>query len=565
MAVSINDPSTAQAVWDQLTPAAGIPASDLAASVQTSLGKADAALQPGALPAGTTLPAAQINDATAAGRAVLTAADQAAQRTAMGAMAATLAGWQSAFDAAPAAEKAVAQASVSGYVQREIPAGLGWDSTSYPIQIFTADPGDGYVTGWHPKQSAAYAACLAGPAYYVSPTGSDSTGTGAQATPYRTIWKAQQAANAGGVPARIIVAAGTYNKDQNFTVGISANQPTVDTLYIASGVVTVTTHAAVTFAADATYANTSSASRTSVARVFDLRERDRRTGLYREFTKVADATVCNRSAWTWAQVGSTLYVNRGDGVLAADSNTRVLLSVTNAVAQTAVSLFYCAEDSRSQWALEGGAAGCMVHSYSATTGQRILYAESMSARYAGTAGDTSLANGFAPNSVRGIAWFEDCSGDGNKSDGFNWHDGNGVGSCHFVTVRCSANGAGVYAATSCNGWTSHENCVAIDVGGTYQMGAGGTVHTINTTKTFCAGTLARWSIGDRHFGGAFVPAEFRVSDAAEVWLDGCGAEVLTRGEGYHLFASDTGKIHTRSMRQSGMHIARAVGATIDTY
>ena len=45
MAVSINDPSTAQAVWDQLTPAAGIPASDLAASVQTSLGKADAALR----------------------------------------------------------------------------------------------------------------------------------------------------------------------------------------------------------------------------------------------------------------------------------------------------------------------------------------------------------------------------------------------------------------------------------------------------------------------------------------------------------------------------------------
>lgn len=55
MAVSINDPSTAQAVWDQLTPAAGITATDLAASVQTSLGKADAALQPGPLPAGTTL------------------------------------------------------------------------------------------------------------------------------------------------------------------------------------------------------------------------------------------------------------------------------------------------------------------------------------------------------------------------------------------------------------------------------------------------------------------------------------------------------------------------------
>ncbi len=98
-------------------PSAGIPATDLATAVRTSLGKADTAaqpadvtaaianhttlpdphpqyqtqtesdaryLQPGALPAGTTLPASQIFDATAAGRNVLTAADAAAQRAAIG-------------------------------------------------------------------------------------------------------------------------------------------------------------------------------------------------------------------------------------------------------------------------------------------------------------------------------------------------------------------------------------------------------------------------------------------------------------------------------------------------
>lgn len=139
MAVSINDPSTAQAVWDQLTPAAGIPATDLAASVQASLGKADAALQPGTLPAGTTLPATQISDATPVGRAVLMAADQAAQRMAMGAMAATLADWQAAFDAAPAAEKAAAQASVSGDVAVSLSALMSHDARpSYLTQIRTA-------------------------------------------------------------------------------------------------------------------------------------------------------------------------------------------------------------------------------------------------------------------------------------------------------------------------------------------------------------------------------------------------------------------------------------------
>lgn len=46
--------------------------------------KADAALQPGALPAGTTVTAAQIYDASAAGRALVTAPDEQTQRTALG-------------------------------------------------------------------------------------------------------------------------------------------------------------------------------------------------------------------------------------------------------------------------------------------------------------------------------------------------------------------------------------------------------------------------------------------------------------------------------------------------
>ena len=46
--------------------------------------KADTALQPGALPVGTTLPAAQISDSTSAGRALLTGANASAQRTSLG-------------------------------------------------------------------------------------------------------------------------------------------------------------------------------------------------------------------------------------------------------------------------------------------------------------------------------------------------------------------------------------------------------------------------------------------------------------------------------------------------
>lgn len=110
--------ATAAAAY--VKPTSGIPHDDLHQGIREQLDLADTALQPGPLPAGTTLEAAQISDATPAGRAVLTAADQAAQRTAMGAMAATLAGWQAAFDAAPAGEQAVARASVSGDRSRKL-------------------------------------------------------------------------------------------------------------------------------------------------------------------------------------------------------------------------------------------------------------------------------------------------------------------------------------------------------------------------------------------------------------------------------------------------------------
>jgi hypothetical protein len=64
-------------------PATGIPAADLASSVQTSLGKADSASQPGH-----THTASQISDSTTTGRALITAADTSAARNTLAAAAA---------------------------------------------------------------------------------------------------------------------------------------------------------------------------------------------------------------------------------------------------------------------------------------------------------------------------------------------------------------------------------------------------------------------------------------------------------------------------------------------
>lgn len=65
-------------------PGTGIPASDLASAVQTSLGKADSAVQ--------SVASTNITDATTTGKAVLTATDASAARTTLGVAYGTTAG-----------------------------------------------------------------------------------------------------------------------------------------------------------------------------------------------------------------------------------------------------------------------------------------------------------------------------------------------------------------------------------------------------------------------------------------------------------------------------------------
>lgn len=62
-------------------PSGGIPSSDMTTAVQTSLGKADSASQPGH-----THPVSQISDSTTIGQSLVTAADQQTARSAIGAL-----------------------------------------------------------------------------------------------------------------------------------------------------------------------------------------------------------------------------------------------------------------------------------------------------------------------------------------------------------------------------------------------------------------------------------------------------------------------------------------------
>lgn len=179
--------ATAAAAY--VRPESGIPHADLHQGIRDQLDIAESALQPGVLPAGTTVTAAQVSDASAAGRSVLTAADEAAQRTALGLgnvnntsdankpvstaqaaaiaakMDATLPALQTVFDAGTAAQKAAFQSSVSGSWLAANPATanriLAPASTVGTQRIFAHTAGSATAGYTFARQDAAVDAFLA--------------------------------------------------------------------------------------------------------------------------------------------------------------------------------------------------------------------------------------------------------------------------------------------------------------------------------------------------------------------------------------------------------------------
>jgi hypothetical protein len=231
--------------------------------------------------------------------------------------------------------------------------------------------------------------------------------------------------------------------------------------------------------------------------------------------------------WFYDAAGQKLYIHRGDGKpvrLVEGATTAILRRVSNFIFTGAnqCSLFFRGEGPADGIDLEGGAhspgAGSLLYTSSSprSAGKTLIFARNCSFRYAGSAGEKQNSNGASLNNFSGLAYFDQCDFSGNATDGFNVHDTRKHGS-YALTVNCTGVRNGLPGSVSCNGWTTHEGVIAIDVAGYYAANHGYNVHTINTTRSLMIGTTASQSLGDRAFGGAFDPGEFRTSDAAQMW------------------------------------------------
>lgn len=415
----------------------------------------------------------------------------------------------------------------------EIPDGLGWDKTNFPIrpsvvQSFGLAAQCGNV-GFTPEQlfglrSTALSAPFA--TFYVTQTGSDSNDGLSTGTAVRSIGKGIALANATGQPCKIIVAAGTYPRANNFSFNNNVLvSPAVDIAFVArNGRVNAGTYDSFsTPSLDATFTNCYKLTALgSCDRIVDRWNFDQ-FGDYVELRYVATPAIANATPNSWSFSGTDVYVNRADLVAVTNVNTRAYRSGTESFTMiNQVSICLVGEDGASGFDMEGSNANGVVDVLITTPPGSVGCQVYSNCRFLQPGGRVNtVARAFSGNSFNGLIATFNCYFGGAQTDAANFHNTKGATKAMALTVNCTSLNTGRRGNQSCNALTYHEDVVGIDVCGNFTEAHGGAVRNIGTSKCLLAGTFVKNDRGDAVLGGggAFQPAAVVVDDTANIWAD----------------------------------------------
>lgn len=361
--------------------------------------------------------------------------------------------------------------------------------------------------------------------YWVnSLTGSDSA-NGAEKTPFKSIWRAQSAANTGGVPTLINIFAGRYSRHTGFSNG---NSPSTATDIATVPVVYRTIGGEVTWygGGDLTWSldtgTTWKATRNNVSRVYDFSVRNAK-GDYAELAKASTVELCRTTPNSWfLDTGAGIvYVNRQDAAAVTNANTAALLNSVPCLEMTTsgnMSLL-------GKWRFLGGSAG-NVRLQGNATGR--CYIEN--AAFQGVANSTGLVDSLTVLDVEAVV-LNKCRFYGSAKDGANFHKQNNV-IANALLVNCEGeeNGLNVASASN-NDVTTHDGGLLVEIGGDFTKSYGGNcAHADPGTLAVHIGTTAYDSYGDVARGGAALAGTaFHAINQARIVKIGCkrGVEQLT--------------------------------------
>jgi hypothetical protein len=393
-----------------------------------------------------------------------------------------------------------------------LPTDLGWDQSRFPLTLERA--GINYRVTAQPRALVS-AAIWTGPAFHVDGVAGADTNSGLGemdgdfATAKRTIFSAFVAGNATGAPYRVIVKPGQYSESAFTRNGNDEPAQPVAIIGWNGEVRYRTGPFSVPWTASS---GTFTAPVTSLNRAFrtDILTEQ---GLYQELIRVADTAACAGTVNSWVPVGSLVHVNIGKVPGAQD--IALIRSFHGARFLTHASDLYLENIH-----CEGGITGAL---HCDAIANRNIVGVNSTFRYSSPSSAAAPLDSARVRRTNGLCAFFGCDASGGAKDGWTFHE-DGTQGMHVLLQDCTgvANGWGV--ATSCNGFTTHDEIKAIVLGGLFGWSRNGTeVHCIQSTRTFMAGTR---SVA-RDIDGTSVA--YKCSNLGQMWLqdtiaDAAGAE-----------------------------------------
>lgn len=394
------------------------------------------------------------------------------------------------------------------------PAALGWPATvngkAIP-QRFRLVDGIWEISGDFDARTLVNDAIWTNPPLFVDGTKANNNGdASSEANAKRDINAAITTGNATNAPYRIYVKGGDYRTATSITGGSGVNPTQPCALIAYDGKVNHAARDLVTWADDGTGNNTYTATTNGVQRAFDMGILDS-YGDYTELTLAADLATCRATPGTYFKNVSVIHVHRANNGVVSDSTVRLYKSTPVGDITTGDKDLYFGGD----WDFEGGQNGAIYIS-AKTTARNIVFDGNCTFKYAGYIG--SLQDGLRIERVNGFVFKRNCTTSKAAKDGDNEH---GISSppsnMYSLTLNCRAYDNGYFGSTSVNGWTRHNDCISIDVGGRYEdSGTGPVVHDVDAAKSYMLGTT---SIASARSGA--IPTCFQNSDSTIRWMERC--------------------------------------------
>ena len=428
-----------------------------------------------------------------------------------------------------------------------LPPGFDWDGIRFPLLITKG--GTGYRCNQVPRDLVD-PGIWTGAAFHVDGISGDDANSGLGAmdgdfsAAKRSIHAAFTAGNATLAPYRVIVKPGNYEESAFTRNGNDEPDQPVAVLGWDGPVQYRTGPYSVSWAnAGATY----SAAISSAKRVFRTDQMDAQ-GLYAELSQAVDLTTCQSTNNCWFDDSGTVHVNFGQ--VPNSSDIAVIRNFHGARFMTHTDDLYLENVH-----CEGGITGAL---HCDAVADRNIVAVDCSFRYSAPSNVNNPLDAVQIRRTNGQAAYFNSDASGGASDGWSVDEDGNLG-LHVLMQGCSGFGNGAFAATSCNGFTTHDAVRSIELDGEYGYSRNGTeVHCIQTTHSWFAGTQAV----ARDVDGSSVA--FKCSNSAVMWLQDTVADAAGAAVNYAIEANG-GSVFTRDHNTIAGNVDISNGGVVAEY